>query len=477
MWEEQLAQSKEAKQCFEEEQVRLQTQFSSEKNRIEEQHKVEVHQLQKQLSALEEVITKARLQLSQSEASSEEFRGRCGQLVEDMAASSGRCAELEARLEEACTQLEESISFLESQEALNKQLHSEKESVEEELRCARSREEQLLLQMSQQKEELGNLQAASHSIQQDRQLVADNCSRLSCAFIQQQAQLRAREQTVLALRAELESLQGTMKTRTESLSKKSAELDSLKMDRDRLIQDLKEQAMAVDNLQLELDGLSEELDRGRCAEEALQVALKQEQALTLQIHTSLDEEREEVHCLSQEKAGYTQLADQLSTQIVEMEEEISMLRDHLGGLSSQLNETADLVLNLRRELNSKSSEVDGLRAELAEDANLLQQAKTSSERDRSEIQKLTNQLEEKDVELNRVTRQVLHLQQALQEYQEQLMVAEQDFDQEKHKIKQQLLELETLVLALEEVMDPASPHRFVEHETAIRDPDPNPNDD
>ncbi|XP_044069875.1 ninein-like protein isoform X2 [Siniperca chuatsi] len=455
-WENRLVQSEQEKlRCEEragEEQARICGQFSSEKKKMEEQH-------EEQVSSLQEVVKNSYLQISQSEASLEEFRERCGQLEDDLQASRGRCSELEARLEEACTQLEESIAFLESQEVLNTRLASEKRSVEEELQLVKTREEQLLVQVTQLKEELGNLRAASDSILQDREVVADNCSRLSNAFTQQQAQLRAREQTVSALRSELESLQEAMRNKAECLSKLTAELDSLKTDRDRLIQDLKDQAMAVDNLQLELDSVSEELDRRRSAEESLQEALKQEQTRTLQLRSSLDEEREEVCRLSQENGSYTRLADQLSTQIVEMEEEISTLRDHLRELSSQLNGTADLVLDLRRQLNSKTSEVDRLRAEVAEGADLLWQAKSSSEKRHSDVQQLTNRLEAKHGELDLAKQQVLQLQQVLQDSQNQLRTAEDDFEQEKMKMMQQLMELETLVLALEEVMDPASPHR------------------
>ncbi|KAM6996879.1 ninein-like protein isoform 1-T2 [Tautogolabrus adspersus] len=451
-WEKRLAESEQERQrCQEragEEQARIYSQCSSEKKRMEEQHKEKSHKIQSSC-----------LQMSQLEASLEEFRERCGQLEEDLSASCGRCSELEARLEEACTQLAESITYLESNEVLNKCLTSDKSFLEEELQLVKSREEQLLLQVNQQKEELGNLKAASHSIQQDRELVADNCSRLSNAFNQQQAQLRAKEQTVHALRLELENLQEAMRNKVECLSRLTAELDSLKTDRARLIQDLKEQAMAVDNLQLELDGVSEELDRKKGTEEALQEALKLEQTRTLQIRSSLDEEREEVCRLSQENVGYTRLADQLSTQIVEMEEEISMLRDHLRELSSQLNETADLVLDLKRQLNSKTRAMNQLQAEVANGTELLQIAKASSEKDHSNIQQLTTQLEVKDEELNQVRQQVLQLQQVLQDYQNQLREAEEDFEQEKSRLKQQLMELEGLVLALEEVMDPASPHR------------------
>ncbi|KAI3363544.1 hypothetical protein L3Q82_012147 [Scortum barcoo] len=453
-WENRLAQSElRSEERATEEQARTCSQFSSEKKMMEEQHEEEIHQLKEQLSSLQDQ------QISQSEARLEEFRGRWGQLEEELEASRERCSELEDRLEEACTQLEENIDFLESQEVLNKRLTSEKSSAEEELQLLKTREEQILGQVSQLKEELGNLQAASASILQDREVVADNCSRLSNAFIQQQAQLKAREQTVNALRAELESLQDAMRTKAECLSKQTAELDSLKMDRDRLIQDLKDQAMAVDNLQLELDGVSEEVEKRKSAEESLQEALKKEQIRTSQLQSSLDEEREEVCRLSQENRNYIRLADQLSAQIVEMEEEISTLRDHLRELSSQLNETADLVLDLRRQLNSKIREVDQLRAKAAGSTDLLRQAKTSSEKHHSDVQQLTDQLEVKHRELDLSRQQVLQLQQDLQDSQNQLRTAEEDFEQEKTKMIQQLMELEKLVLALEEVMDTASPHR------------------
>ncbi|XP_044228056.1 ninein-like protein isoform X1 [Thunnus albacares] len=416
-WESRLIQSEQEKlRCEErarEEQARICSEFSSEKKRMEEEQREEVHLLREQVCSLQELIHTSSLNISQSEASLQEFRERCGQLEDDLKASGERCCELEARLEEACSQLEESLSFLESHEVLNKCLISEKSSAEEQL-----------------KEEQENLQAASDSLLQDGELVADNCSHLSDAFMQQQ--------TVSALRSELEALQEAMRTKVDCLSRLTAELDSLKTDRARLIQDLKEQAMAVDNLRLELDRVSEELCRRRSAEESLQEALRQEQTRTLQLHSSLQEEREEVGRLSQESGSYTRLANQLSTQIVEMEEEITSLRDHLRDVSAQLNNTADLVLDLRRQLNSRTSEVDRLQAQTADTSELLQRAEASSEKHRGDVQQL---------------------QRALQDSQNQLRTREEDFDQEKRKMTQQLMELETLVLALEEVMDPASPHR------------------
>ncbi|XP_069033285.1 LOW QUALITY PROTEIN: ninein-like protein [Embiotoca jacksoni] len=326
-------------------------------------------------------------------------------LEAELAACRGRCSGLEARLEE-------SIAFLESHEGLNRRL-------EEELQLLRSREEELQAQVAQLRAELGDLQE-----------VADNLS-------QQEALLRAEDHTVASLRAELDDLQEVLRSRAEAVCRLTAELESLKTDRARLIQDLKDQAMAVDHLQLQLDGVFEELDRRRSSEEALQGDLEQERSRTSQLRYSLAEEKEEAVCLGQENRTYARLADQLSTQIVEMEEEISSLRDLLRDLSSQLNGTADLVLDLRRQLNSRTSQVDRLQAESADQQTL----------------------QDSQDQLDLVRQQVVQLQGALQDSQNQLRRTEVDFEGQKTKTRQQLMELERLVLDLEEVMDPASPHR------------------
>ncbi|MEQ2287302.1 hypothetical protein AMECASPLE_010958 [Ameca splendens] len=316
-------------------------------------------------------------------------------LEEDLEASRRRSSELQTRLEEACSQLEESITYLDSQEVRNKRLASEKGSLEGELQQVRKKEAELLDQMDQLKAELTDRSYSSTL------------------------------QTVTFLRSELEKLQAALGSRTESISRLTTELDSLKMDRDRLIQDLKEQAMAVDTLQLQLDALSEELDQRKRSEAALQEALQEEQNRASELQSSLTEEKEEVTYLSQENSTYMRLVDQLSTQIVEMEEEISSLREHLRGLSLQLNDTADLVLDLRRQLNSRTSQVERLQSEAGD----------------------------------RTSEQVLFLQRALQDSQNQLTSTQEDFDREKRRLAQRLMELENLVLDLEDVTEAAGPHR------------------
>ncbi|AWP14742.1 putative ninein-like protein-like [Scophthalmus maximus] len=399
-------------------------------------------QSEQQVRQLEEQVRSATLLTGQSEACLEEVSRHCGQLEDNLDASRGRSSELEARLQEACAQLEESVGFLSSHDVLSRRLAAEKSSVEAELQLARTREE-LHGHVTRLEEELGNVRSASDSVLRDR---------LSNAFVQLQAQVRARDQTIAALGAELLNMQDATRTR-------AAELDSLKTDRARLIQDLKDQAMAVDNLQLQLDGVSEELDRRKSGEDKLQEVLEQEQTRTSQLQSNLDEEQEAVCRLSQENGSYARLADQLSTQIVEMEEEISALRDHLRDLSSQLNGTADLVLDLRRQLNSRTSVVDRLRAEVADGGDLIRQTKSSSEMLSGDVCRLTERLQAQDAELDRAREQVHGLQQDLQDSRARLRSSEEEFEDEKRNMRRQLLELEQLVLALEEVMDPSGPRR------------------
>ncbi|XP_068182708.1 ninein-like protein isoform X2 [Antennarius striatus] len=393
-WEKRLAQSEQER--AEEERSRI--------SRMEDQHQEEV----------KKVLQTSQQQISQSEASLAALTEHSARLEDDLDASRGRCSELEARLEEACCQLEESIYFLEA--------HQRSNAAEEELQEARTREEELLGQVTQLKVELGDLQVAADGVLQDREVVADNCSRLSNAFIQQQGRLLAEEQTVATLRSQLGGLQDATATAEERLSTATAELDTLRADRDRLIQDLKDQAMAVDTLQLELDAVSEELDRRRSAADALQGALEEELDRTSRLRTRLDEEEEEGRRLGQENRSYARLADQLSNQIVEMEGEAAALREHLRDVSLQLNSTADLVPELRRQLNAETGDA----------------------------QRLTAQLEAKERELEAANRTPLRLTSA----------AEENFEQEKRRMAQQLMELEALVLHLEGVTDLDGPPRM-----------------
>jgi len=112
----------------------------------------------------------------------------------------------------------------------------------------------------------------------------------------------------------------------------------------------------------------------------------------------------------------------------------------------------------------------------------LQRERTRTSLDQDQENRGSAQTEEMVLELNSKTcteaspqrpcrdldlsgQQVLQLQRDLQDSRDRLQEAQQDYEEEKRKMRQQLVELEDLVLVLEEVMDPAGPPRFVEHDS------------
>ncbi|CDQ73588.1 unnamed protein product [Oncorhynchus mykiss] len=362
-----------------------QARICSRAARLEEEHQEEVLQLKEHTASLQkqaDLASESHIQHSQSEAKLEET---CGQ-----------CSQLQARLEVVCAQLEESTVSLAFHETLTERLTSEQQAVEE-LGLVRDRERALFSEVSQLSEELCILRSESETLLQDKETLAENCSHLSSAFIQQQ----------------------------------SAEMVSLKTDRAKLKEELRKRTTTIDRLQSDLDCVTEELDQWKRAEENLQEALRQERTKVTQIQSTLDREREETDSLSQENANYIRLADQLSNQIVEMETESSKLRDHIQELKAQLSETFNLVSNLRAQLEAKSTEVHHLVSDMKQMAGLLEMAEAL----------------------------IVQLQQALLSSRAEVHGLEEAFEKEKGRMKEQLVEMEKLVMALEMVMDPASPHR------------------
>ncbi|KAF6732019.1 Ninein-like protein [Oryzias melastigma] len=415
-----------------------------ERKDISQAFKLEISELEEQKTQLEQEVKQLKAALDRLQKQT--LHGGGG----------GWSSEQERRMQRERAELEQ--NFAREIGNLVQRLSSEKEQLEAELKlkmdqevmavkeelesCKASWEEQRKMEV-QHKEEIRRLEEEVKEFHQSkRSLELDSCSvtgrsseeelpvHLCSSLLQERhgaLQLQASEQTVASLRSELRSQQEALRSKARSICSLAAELDLLKTDRRRLIQDLKDQAMAVDHLQLELDGASEELNQRRSNEASLQEALKREQSRTSQLQSGLQEQQEELCRLAQEKSRSVRLADQLSAQILEMEEEISSLREHLRGLSARLNDTADLVLELRRQLNSRTSE------EAARGAQ--------------------------NNELERVREQVLLLQRALQNSQNQLGSAQENFDRERGRMVQQLMGMERLVLELEKEMDPAGSDR------------------
>ncbi|CAB1343503.1 unnamed protein product, partial [Coregonus sp. 'balchen'] len=431
-----------------EEQARICSRAAVERKMLEEGHQEEVRQLKEHIASLQEQADLA----SDREKKLEQYQTQCSQL--------------EAKLEVVCAQLEERTVCLESVETLTERLTSEHYAVEEELRLVRNREREreILSELSQLREELHSLRSESMTLLQDKEMVAENCSSLSSAFVQQQAQLRAKEEETDTLRGELERAQEALRNEVERRSRQTAELDSQKTDSAKLMEELRKHRTTVDRLQSDLDCVTEELNHWKRAEKSLQEALRLERTQVMEIQSTLDLEREETGCLSQENTHYIRLADQLSNQIVEMETESSKLRDHIHKLKAQLGETSNLVSDLRIQLEAKSTEVDNLESDMKQTAGLLEMAEALSNKHYREEELLNAQLETKESELCSLrgkagSSTTVQLQQALLSSQAEVHRLEEAFEWEKSRMKEQLVEMEKLVMALEMVMDPTSPHR------------------
>ncbi|XP_059928426.1 ninein-like protein isoform X2 [Gadus macrocephalus] len=398
---------------------------------------------------------------SQLEAELRCSEGRGSQLEAELQYSEGRSSELEERLHEACSQLEESIHLLEAQEEVKNQLTLERSSLQEERSSLQEERSSLQEELNSLQEESGLRRIREEELHQEASRLKEALDGLHDHGLlreeERQALLLARERSIASLRCDLQEAQETLRTREETQTRLSSELDSLRTDRSGLIQDLKEQATAVDTLRAELDGR-------RSGQEALQEQLKQERSQGALLKTSLEEEREEAGRLAEEKARYLGLADQLSTQIVEMEDEISSLRHHLGALSVQLNRTADLVLELRGQLRARAGGLTGLQDRLALSQARLQRMERSSARLHKEVERLTSQLEEQGRELSSVRDasargSVAGLRRELLEEREGLRRAEEASEVEMGRMKQQLLEMEELVVSLEGLAEPGGPRR------------------
>ncbi|XP_055758090.1 ninein-like protein isoform X1 [Salvelinus fontinalis] len=453
-----------------EEQARICSRSAVERKRLEEGHQEEVRQLKEHIASLQEQADltsdreKSLLQHCQLEVKLEHYQTQCSQLEAELEVTCDRCSQLEAKLEVICAQLElEERTVCLASEALTERLTSERHDVEEELELVRDREREILSEVSQLREELHSLRSEYMTLLQDKEMIAENCSSLSSAFVQQQAQLRAKEEDTETLRGELERAREALRNEVERCSRQNAELDSQKTDRAMLMEELRKHRTTVDCLQSDLDCVTEELNQWKRAENSLQEALRVEQTQVMEIQSTLDLEREEAGCLSQENTHYIRLADQLSNQIEEMETESSKLQDHIHQLNAQLGEMSRLVSDLRTQLEAKFTEVDHLESDIKQTAGLVEMAEALSNKHYREEELLNTQLETKERELCSLrgkagSSTTVQLQQALLSSQAEVHRLEESFEWEKGRMKEQLVEMEKLVMALEMVMDPTSPH-------------------
>ncbi|XP_060781838.1 ninein-like protein isoform X3 [Neoarius graeffei] len=474
-----------------EEQAQICSSAAQERKKLEEKHQEEVRQLRECICKMQD---QAELQCRAEEESLMLQR------------------QLEEKLEEMCVQLEDNTRSMKAQDALIQSLTSELHAKEREMDIKKEGEQNLLGKVSQlerklnfererklsqqkveknkeeellgkvswfeqrhaedkkQEEELldklcqfgqewDNMKTELEMVQKEKERMQGNCSHLSSALVQQQTQLEEQEKELEELKENLEKTHEALKSRDEDLTRQASELWSVEMDRDRLMAELRNQSNIVKDLQAKFQSLSEDWDQLNDIVINLQNALIQERDTATRLQTLLNLEHEEKSHLLQENSSYRKLSNQLSSQIVEIENESTELTEELSKLRVELQHRDKQLLELRTQLDTKSKEMDLLWNEVHQKMEMFQNVNCLSD----EVQLLTQRLEEKEKELcslredaDNTTNQ---LQQSLMDSQAEVQQVEEAFELEKGQMKGQLLEMERLVIALETVMDPSSPHR------------------
>lgn len=478
---------------FGEEQAQICSSVTRERKNLEEKHQEEVRQLRECICKMQD---QAELQCRAEEESLILRR------------------QLEEKLEEMCVQLEDNTMSLKAQDALIQSLTSELHAKEREMDIKKEREQKLLGKvsqlerklnfdregkLSQQKveknkellllgkvsqleqrlmedkkreeellgklcqfgEEWDRMKGELEMVQKEKERMQENCNHLSSTLVQQQTQLEEHVKELDELGENLEKTQEALKSRDEDLTRQASELNSVEMDRDRILEELRSQGNVVKDLQTKFQNLSEDWDQLNDLVENLQNALSQERGMATRLQTLLNLEQEEKRHLLQENSSYRNLTDQLSSQIVEMESELTKLAEDLKELRVELQHRDKQVLDLRAQLDAKSKEIDLLFNEVHQKTEMFQNVNSLTD----EVQHLTRCLEDKEKELCSLKEEADNttnlLQRSQMESQAELRQMEETFEWEKGQMKGRLLEMERLVIALETVMDPSSPHRFV----------------
>ncbi|XP_028844524.1 ninein-like protein isoform X1 [Denticeps clupeoides] len=357
---------------------------------------------------------------------------------------------LEEKLEEMCLQLEDNTVTLKSQDLLIRDITTDVQVKDNELEVKRVRETELHANICQLKQELEVTRAETLALLEEKDVIQSNCDRLSNKLIQQQAQLGEKEEELHELRT------------VKLLSSKEAaqsDLKSVLVERAEVMEKMRRLTSDFDGLQQKFKSLTEHTLQTERSERVLTDALRLEKIKVREIQTLLDQEQEERELLLQEKSTYSHLSNQLSAQVVEMEEEAEKLREDLQKLRLELRAKEGLVQELRSQLEARGAEMDELWAEVQKRMHAFE----PTGRPLGELQRLTTLLEDKETELwsvqEKADNATNQLQQSLIESREEVRGLEESFEQEKNRMKEQVLEMEKLVLALETVIDPGGPCR------------------
>ncbi|XP_042592366.1 ninein-like protein isoform X2 [Cyprinus carpio] len=472
-----------------EEQAQICSRVAQERKKLEEEHQEEVQKLGEHIQLMEaqvELASRAEEELlilqKQLEDKLEEM---CVQLEDNTVSMKAQDAliqhlttelhakekemeirnEKEQKLCNKLSQLEQKLKaerekkqeLLKQKELLQKEADRSIQDRKEQLVKEKEREHELLDRVSQLTKELENWRTKSETWQKEIKMIQGSSSHLSTAFGEQQIQLREQEKELVELQENLAKTHEALKSRDDDLTRQASELNAVEMERDRLIEELRGQCEVLKQLQTQVNSLSEEWDQMHMMEQQLQGSLCVEQGKVEQLQGRLNSEQEETRRLEQENSSYRQLVDQLSSQIVEMEAESTKLKENADKLALELRNKDNQMLELSLQLEAKAEEMDLLWNEVQLKMNLFKNITHLS----GQVQLLTNQLEDKEQELCSLREDTDNtanqLQQSLMDSQTELQQMEEAFESEKSHMKEQLLEMEGLVMAFEQEM--ANPHR------------------
>ncbi|CAM4727684.1 unnamed protein product [Leuciscus chuanchicus] len=473
-----------------EEQAQICSRVAQERKKLEEEHQEEIKKLGEHIHFMEaqvKLASRAEEELlilqRQLEDKLEEM---CVQLEDNTVSMKAQDAlvqrltselhakeketeirnEKEQKLCNKLSQLEQKLKaerekkqeLLKQKEQMQKEMDRSTQDLKKELAKEKEKERELLDIISELTEELENCRTKSETWQKEIEIMQGSSGHLSTAFGEQQMQLREQGKELEDLQENLAKTHEALKTRDDDLTRQASELNAVEMERDRLIEELKGQCEVLKQLQTQVNSLSEEWDQMHTMEQNLKGFLLVEQGKVEQLQARLNLEQEETRRLEQENSSYRQLADQLSSQIVEMEAESTKLKQNGDHFALELQSKDNQMLELNRQLEAKAEEMDLLWNEVQLKMNLFKNVTHFS----GQVQLLTNQLEDKKRELCSLREEADNttnqLQQSLMDSQAELQQMEEAFEIEKCQMKEQLLEMEGLVMALELEMD-SNPHR------------------
>ncbi|XP_057198754.1 ninein-like protein isoform X2 [Triplophysa rosa] len=460
-----------------EEQAQICSRVAQEKKQLEEDHQEEIRTLREHIQVLED----------QAELAS--------RAEEELLVLQRK---LEYKLEEMCVQLEDNTVSMKAQDALILHLTSELHAKEKEMEIRNEREQKLCDKVSQVEQKLKDEREKRQELAKQKEQMLKETERCFKDKLRQleEEKLKEKERELLdkvslltteleklrtesaTLQEEIEKIQSdrshlsaerqlreveelqenlaktheALKNRDDDLSRQASALNALEIERDRLLEDLKQ-------LQTQVNGLSEDWDQINTSEQNLQSSLCVEQRKVERLQALLNSQQEDLRRLEQENSGYKRLADQLSSQIVEMEDEANKLKGDFDKLTLELQSKDNQMLEVRHQLEAKVEEMDLLWNEVQLKLNLFKNVSHLS----GQVQILTKQLESKERELCSVREEAddttNQLQQSLIDSQMELHQMEEAFECEKKQMKERLLEMEGLVMALELEVDPDCPRR------------------